>query len=91
MVERCFNETIDKEMNNIGDAVEDRNQNVYLTALDNLVAPKSELAIRSANASCGRDATSIAANLERGKHVGVNPFFENASGNNSVQQVPKRK
>ena len=46
-----MNERIDREMNSIVDTVEDRIQNVILTAIDNLVAPKIELAVRSINAS----------------------------------------
>ena len=63
-LERCFNERIDREMSNIVDTVEDRIQNAFLTASDNIVTPKIELAIRSINASSGRDATSVAANSE---------------------------
>ena len=48
------------------------------------VAPKIELAIRSKNASSGRDMTSVSANSERREHVGINAFFENASGNNNA-------
>ena len=44
--ERCFNKMIDREMSNIVDTVEDRIQNAFLTAIDNIVAPKIELAIR---------------------------------------------
>ena len=50
-LERCFNETIDREMNNIVDTVEDGIPNATLTAIDNIVALKKELAIRSMNAS----------------------------------------
>ena len=53
-LERCFNERIDREMNNIIDTVEDRIQNAILTAIDSIVAPKIELAIRSIKASSGR-------------------------------------
>ena len=61
-LERCFNERIDREMSNIVDTVEDRIQNAILTAIENIVAPKIELAIRSINASSGRDPTSVSAN-----------------------------
>ena len=64
-LERCFNERIDREMSNIVDTVEDRIQNAILTAIDNIVAPKIALAIKSINASSGRDATSVSANSER--------------------------
>ena len=74
-------------MSNIGDTVEHRIQNEILTAVDNIVAPKIELAIRSVNASSGRDATSVTANAERGEHVGITPLFENASGNNNVLRI----
>ena len=56
---RCFNERFDREMSNIVDTVEDRLQNAFLTAIANIVAPKIELAIRSINASSGRDVTSV--------------------------------
>ena len=86
-LERCFNERIDREMSNIVDTVEDRIQNTILTAIDNIVAPKIELAIRSINASSGRDATSVSANSERKGHVGIITSFENASGNNNTLGV----
>ena len=61
-LEKCFNKRIDREMNNIVDTVEDRIQNAISAAIDNIVAPKTELAIRSINASSGRDVTSVCAN-----------------------------
>ena len=82
-LERCFNERIDREMNNIVDTVDYRIQNAILTAIDNMVAPKIELAIRSVNASSGRDVTSVSANSERREHAGINAFFENASENHN--------
>ena len=86
-LERCFNERIDREMSNFVDTVEDRIQNSILTAIDNIVAPKIELAIMSINASSGRDATSVTANSERGEQLGINTSFENASGNNNILHV----
>ena len=83
-LERCFNERIDREMSSIVDTVEDRIQNAILTAIENIVTPKIELAIRSINASSGRDVTSGTANSERGEQVGINAFFENASENNNI-------
>ena len=85
--ERRFNESIDREMNIIIDTVEDRIQNAILTAIDNIVAPKIELAIRSMNSSSGRDVTSVSANSERREHVGINAPFENASRNNDTLDV----
>ena len=81
-LERCFDERIDREMCNIVDAVEDRIQNAILTAIDNIVAPKIELAIRSINASSGRDVASASGNSERREYEGINASFENASENN---------
>ena len=83
-LERCFNECIEKEISSIVDRVEDRIQNAFLIAIDNIVAPKIELAIRSISASSGRDVTSVYANSEDGEHVGINASFENASGNNDI-------
>ena len=78
-LERCFNARIDREMSNIVDTVEDRIQNAILTAIDNIVTPKIELAIRSINASSGPDVTSASVRSERREHVGINASFENAS------------
>ena len=86
-LKRCFNERIDREMSNIVDTVEDRIQNAILTAIDNIIAPKIELAIRSINASSGRDVTSVSANSERRERVGINASFENASKNNDTLHV----
>ena len=61
-LERCFNERLDREMSNIVDTVEDKIQNAILSVIDNIVAPKIELAIRSINASSERDVTSVTAN-----------------------------
>ena len=58
-LERCFNERIDREMSNVVETVEDRIQNAILTAIDNIVTPKIELAIRSINASSGRDLVCL--------------------------------
>ena len=86
-LERCLNERADWEMSNIVDTVGDRIQNAVLTAIDSIVAPKVELAIRSRNASSGRDATSVTANSERGEHIGIDASLKNASGYNNVLHV----
>ena len=86
-LERCFIERIDREMSNIVYAVEGRIQNAILTAIDNIVAPKIEIAIRSKNASSGRNATSVSANSERRERVGITTSFKNASGNNNTLGV----
>ena len=86
-LERRFNERIDREMCNIVDTVEDRIQNAILTAIDNIVVPKIELAIRSINASSGRDVTSVSANSERREQGGINPPFDSASENNNMLSV----
>ena len=85
-LEWCFNERSDRVVSNIIDTVEDRIQNANLTAIENF-APKTELAIRSINASSGRDVTNVTANSERGEHVRINAPFENASGNNNILHV----
>ena len=89
-LERCFNERIDREMSNIVDTVEDKIQNAILTAIDNIVAPKIELAIKSINASSRRDVASMSANSERREHVGINASFENASENNNTLDVSNK-
>ena len=87
ILERCFDERIDREMSNIVDTVEDRIQNAILTSIDNIVTPKIELAIRSVIASSERDTTSVSASSERREHVAINASFENASGNDNTLGV----
>ena len=86
-LERCFNERIDREMSNIVDTVEDRIQNAILTTIENIVAPKSELAIRSMNASSGQDVTGASATSERREYFGSNVPFENTSESNNTLGV----
>ena len=81
-LERCFNERIDREMSNIVDTVEERIQNAILVAIDIIVAPKIELAIRSINACSGQDVTSVSGNSERRDHERINTSFGSASENN---------
>ena len=86
-LERCFNERIDREMSIFVDTVEDRIQNAILVDIENIVAPKIEVAIRSINASSARVVTNVTANSERGEHVGINAPFESASENNNIMHV----
>ena len=65
-LERFFNERIDREMVNIVEPVEYRIENAILTAIDNIITPRIEVAVRSIYASSGRDATSVTASSERG-------------------------
>ena len=77
ILERCFHERIHREFGNIVDTVEDRIQNAILTAIDNIVAPKNELAVRSRNASSGLAVSSVTANSERGERLGIIASFRN--------------
>ena len=88
-LERFFNERIDSEMANIVDTVEDRIQNAFLTAIDNIIAPKIELAIRSIYTSSGRDVASVSVNSERREQVGISAFFDSASGSNDTLGISK--
>ena len=89
-LERCFNERIDREMNNIVDTVEDSIQNAILAAIDNIVAPKIELAIRSLNASSGRDVTSVSATSECRGHAGIASENNNTIGVTSINDEAQR-
>ena len=76
-LERCFREMFDREMGNIVDTVEVRIQNAILTASDNIVTPRIELALRSVNASSGRDTTIVTDNSEPEERVIITTSFEN--------------
>ena len=75
-LEKCFIERFDREKSNTVDTVEGKLQNAILTAIDNIIDPKIELAIRSINASSRRDMTSVVANSERGEHVEINASWK---------------
>ena len=90
-LESCFNERIDKAMSNIVDTVEDRIQNAILTAIDSIVAPRFEIAVRSLNASSGRDAAHVTANSDCGEHIGFTDPSEAESENNNVLQISNVK
>ena len=83
-LERCFNETIDKEMDNLVDDVEDRIQNAFLIANDRNIIPKISLAVKSLNTSSGRDATSVMVSSEFGEHIRITAPFENAFEKNNT-------
>ena len=84
-LERCFNERIDKEVSNSIHTVESMILNKISTTIDNIVAPRIGLAIRSVSTSSGRDVTRVTANSKRREHVGINAFFENASENKNIR------
>ena len=68
---RCFNEKIDREMSSIVDTVADRIQKAILTAIDNIIAPKSELVVRSISASSERDRANTGTESEPEERVGI--------------------
>ena len=59
--------------------VEDRIQNATLTAMDKMVNPWIELAVKSTNACSGQNAVDRTVNLERGEHTGITASLENVS------------
>ena len=71
-------------MSNIVDTVEDRIQNEVLTAMDNNITPRIELAVRSINVSSGRDAARVTANSKGGERIGITASFENVSERNNT-------
>ena len=64
-------------MSNLVETVEDRIQNAILTALDNIVTSRTELAVRL---SSGRDVASVTANSDSGKQIAFVAPRENVSG-----------
>ena len=86
-LERCFNERVDRDMGNNVETPEDRIQNAILTAIDNIITPRIELAVRSINVYSGRDATSVTANSKRGERIWITASFENVSERNNTLHV----
>ena len=62
-LDRCFNESYDREMSNNVDTVKDRIQNAISTATDNIIAPKTRLVVRSINVSSEQDMASRQGSL----------------------------
>ena len=60
-----------------------------MTAIDNVIAPKIELAIRSINAYSGRDVANFSVTSERREQVGISAPFESASGTNDTLGISK--
>ena len=58
------------EVDSVMTTVETRVQNVVLTAIENLVIPRVELAMRSANASSGRSVDCYVLELDQGDFSG---------------------
>ena len=85
--ERRFNERIDRELSNIVDTVKDGIRNAILTTIDCIVAPKIELALRSINASSGRDAASVTTKSERGENIGITAPLKDVSERNKTLHV----
>ena len=69
VLEGCFHEWVEKEMDNIVDTVDDRIRNPISTAIENFNIPRIELAVTSLNESSGRGATSDTANSARGEYI----------------------
>ena len=83
-LEKCYNDKNGRELSNIVDTVEDRIQNAILMAIDNIIAPKIQLVVRSINGSSGRDMASTRTKSKRKERVGIIATFETASENNIV-------
>ena len=83
-LERCLYKRINREMSNVVDMVEDIIQNAILTTSDNMVTPRIKLAVRSINASPGRDATSFTAISEQGERAEITAPFGNVSERNNT-------
>ena len=55
-----------------------------MTAIDNIITPRIELAVRSTTASTEQDTTIVTANLDRVERAGITASFENVSERNNT-------
>ena len=67
ILEENLTDGITKEISNVVETVEGMIQNAILSATDNIMTARIELALRSINASSGRDVASVTANSGFGK------------------------
>ena len=70
------------ERSNVVETLEGRIQDAFLTAMDNFITTRIELAVRSINES-SRDFASVTASSERGEEVGNSALFGKVSDRNS--------
>ena len=87
ILERCFDRKIDRELDSFVHTVEDRIRNAILTTIDKLNPSRIELAVRSLNASPGRDANSVILNSELEDPIGITASFENVSERTNTLHV----
>ena len=78
-------------MGYIVDAVRDRIRKAILTSRDSIITPIIELAIRSTNASSGRDVTSVMASSESGELLEITAPLGNESERNSTLHLFKKR
>ena len=71
-------------MGNIGDTFEDRILNAILTAIDNIITPRIELADRPRKTLSGQNVASVMGNLERGEPVEITASFDTLSERNNI-------
>ena len=83
MLEKNITDGITREKSNVVETVEGMIQNAILSAMDNNITVRIELALRSMNASSGRDVASVTANSERGEQVRVCAFYKIVPESNS--------
>ena len=75
----------------IVDTVEVRIQNATLTAIDDIITPRIEKAVRSINVHSKQDATSVTANSNCSEIVGITASFENVSKRKNTLHVLNTK
>ena len=78
-LEKNITDRITRQKYNVVETVEDRIQKTISATVNNICTPIVELAVRSVNASAGRDVVSVMANSDHAERPGVTSSFENAS------------
>ena len=68
----------------IVDTLEVKIQYAILTAIDNFITPRIELAVTLINVSYGRDTANVTANSECGERIGITASFEKVSEKNNT-------
>ena len=62
-------------------------RNAISTAIDNIITPGIEVAVRSKNASSGRDAASVAVNSKSEEGIGTTSFEIASERNNTSHEL----
>ena len=83
MLKRILTNRNTNEMSNVVEKLEEKILNALLTAMDNIIIPRIELAVRSMKASSGQDIASVTTNSESSEQLEISFPYSSLSDRKS--------